>query len=79
MVALNARANLINRALFWAVASALVTILLMILGFADALFDIPHEKGVAILFVVALLLFAAALINFGREIRIAIGDPNNFD
>jgi hypothetical protein len=79
MLALNARANLIKRALFWAVASALVTILLMIVAFAYAFFDLPHEKGVAILFVVALLLFGAALINFGREIRIAIRDPNNFD
>jgi hypothetical protein len=76
---LNARANLINQALFWAVASALTTILLMVLAFGNAFFDVPHEKGAAALFVLALLLFAGSLINFAREIRIAIKDPNNFD
>jgi hypothetical protein len=76
---LNARANLINRALFAAIASALASICLMILAFADAFFDLPHERGVAILFVVALLLFGASLVNFGREIWIVIKDPNNFD
>jgi uncharacterized membrane protein YgcG len=76
---LNARANLINIALFWAVASALVTLLLIIIAFADALFELPHERAAALLFIVALLLFGASLVNFGREIRIAIRDPNNFD
>ncbi|WP_157789312.1 DUF2721 domain-containing protein [Bradyrhizobium japonicum] len=47
MSALNRRAALINHALFWAVASALVTILLMILAFVDAFFGLPHERGVA--------------------------------
>jgi uncharacterized membrane protein YgcG len=76
---LNARANLINMALFWAVASALVTLLLIIVAFADALLEVPHEKGASLLFIAALLLFGASLVNFGREIRIALKDPNNFD
>ena len=76
---LNARANLINVALFWAVTSALVTLLLIIVAFADALLEVPHERGASVLFIIALLLFGASLVNFGREIRIAIKDPNNFD
>ena len=79
MRALNTRARLINLALFWAVASALVTIFLMVVAFAEAFFDLPHEKIVAALFVAALILFGASLVNFGREICIAIGDRNNFD
>jgi hypothetical protein len=76
---LNRRAALINRAIFWAVCSALVTILLMVVAFVEAFFEISHERAVAGLFVVALGLFGTALVNFGREIRIALNDPNNFD
>jgi hypothetical protein len=76
---LNARANLINHAILWAVASAFVTLLLMITAFVAAFLELPHERGIAALFILALLLFCAALINFGREVRIAIKEPNNFD
>jgi hypothetical protein len=76
---LNRRAALINHALYWAVASALVTILLMILAFIDAFFELPHERGVALLFTVALILLGVSLVSFGREIRIAVRDPNNYD
>jgi uncharacterized membrane protein YgcG len=79
MAQLNRRAALINHALFWAVASALVTILLMILAFVDAFFELPHERGVALLFSVALILFGVSLVSFAREIRIAVRDPNNYD
>jgi Protein of unknown function (DUF2721) len=79
MPRLNRRAALINHALFLAVASALVTILVMIVPFVDAFFALPHERGVAFLFTVALLLLGFSLFNFAREIRIAISDPNNFD
>ena len=77
--ALNARAKFINRAIFLAVGAALVTILLMVVAFVDVLFEIPHQRAVAVLFVVALLLFGSALVNFGREVQIALKDPNNFD
>jgi Protein of unknown function (DUF2721) len=79
IVALNSRAALINRAIFWAVCSALVTILLMIVAFVEAFFEISHERAVAVLFVVALGLFGTALVYFSREIRIALNDRNNFD
>jgi hypothetical protein len=79
MPKLNRRAALINHALYWAVASALVTILLMILAFVDAFFELPHERGVALLFTLALILFGVSLISFAREIRIAIKETNNYD
>jgi hypothetical protein len=75
----NTRADLINRALLFAVACALVTILLMIVAFGYAFLGIAHEKGVALLFATALALFGVSLVNFAREIRIALNDPNNFD
>ena len=76
---LNLRAALINRAIFWAIGSALVTVLLMVVAFVEAFFEISHERAIAVFFVVALGLFGTALIYFGREIRIALKDPNNFD
>ena len=76
---LNARAELINRAILFAIGSALSTLLLMIVAFISAFLELPHERGVAILFVVALVLFGASLIYFGKEVRIVIKDPNNFD
>lgn len=76
---LNARANLINRAIYLAIASALTTLLLMILAFVSAFFNYAHERGVGFLFVVALALFCASLVAFGQELRIALKDPNNFD
>jgi hypothetical protein len=79
LLALNARAKFINRAIFLAVGAALVTILLMVVAFVYAFFEIPHQRVVAILFVIALLLFGSARVNFGGEIRIALKDPNNFD
>ena len=79
LATLNARAALINRALLWAIASALTTLILMILAFFDAFFHFPHESGVAILFVLALGFFGAALVDFAMEIRLVIKDPNNFD
>lgn len=76
---LNARAALINKALMWALASALATVVLMIVAFVHAFFELPHERGVAILFVVALSCLAVSLVNFAREVRIVINDPSNFD
>jgi Protein of unknown function (DUF2721) len=76
---LDARAALINRAMFWAVCSAFATLLLMIDAFVSAFLDLPHERGVAALFIVALLLFCAALVDFGREIRTVLREPTNFD
>lgn len=75
---LNARADLINRSIFWAVGSAVATLSLMIVAFVAAFFEFPHERGVAVLFTVALVLFCASLVNFAREIRIVMNDPNNF-
>jgi Protein of unknown function (DUF2721) len=76
---LNARADLINRAIYCAVGSAFTTLLLMIAAFVAAFLDFPHERGVGVLFVIALILFGASLVYFGREIQIVINDPNNLD
>jgi hypothetical protein len=76
---LKARASLINRAIMWAVASSIATALLLILAFGIAMFALPHEYGVAILFVVALGTFTIALINLAREVHLAVMDFEHFE
>jgi hypothetical protein len=71
---LKIRATLVNRAIYWAVGSGIVTCLLMIFAFGSAYFGVRHEPGAAILFMLSLGLFTAALISFAREIRVAVND-----
>ena len=69
---LKLRAALVNRAIYWAVASGISTCLLMIAGFGSAYFGIRHEPGAAILFTLSLGLFTFSLISFAREVRVAM-------
>lgn len=69
---LKLRARLVNRAIYWAVASGISTCLLMIAAFGSAYFGIRHEPGAAILFTTSLGLFTFALISFAREVRVAM-------
>jgi Protein of unknown function (DUF2721) len=66
------RAILLNNATFFATLSAISATLLVMIAFVSAFFDIQHERGIAVLFVITLGFFAAALINFARETRIAL-------
>src|SRR5438445_5411226 len=68
------RAAMMNRALFWAVISSVSVTLLVIVAFASALFQIQHERGVAVLFLISLGSFAISLIDFAREVRIALSE-----
>lgn len=74
MPRLKRRAAMINRAIFWAVASSIATAVLLIVAFFIAFFNLPHEYGVGILFVVALSTFTVALIDFAREVHMAVMD-----
>jgi hypothetical protein len=68
------RTTMLNRAIFWAVISS-ITITIMVIGaFASAFFQFQHEYGVAILFMVALAAFTVSLIEFAREVRIALSE-----
>jgi len=78
MPCLKRRAALINRAILWAVASSIATALLLIVAFVIAFYALPHEYGVAILFVIALATFTISLINFAREVQMAVMDFEHF-
>jgi hypothetical protein len=66
------RAAMINRAMFWAVIGSITITLMVIVAFVSAFFQIQHERGVAVLFIVALAAFVVSLIDFAREVRIAL-------
>jgi len=68
------RAVMLNRAIFWAVIGSIAVTALVMVAFASALLQIRHEHGVAILFIIALAAFAVALVDFAREVRIALSE-----
>ncbi len=70
------RAVMLNRAIFWAVIGSISVTLLVIVAFASAFVQVQHERGVAILFMVSLGAFTVSLVDFAREVRIAL---NEFD
>jgi hypothetical protein len=74
MPTLQKRAIFLHHAIYWSVGSGIVTSLLVILAFATAMLHFKHEYGAAIMFTLALAMFAAALIAFAREIRLAFSE-----
>jgi hypothetical protein len=72
------RAAMMNRAIFWAVISSITITLLVIVAFASAFFEIQHERGVAILFMVSLGAFTVSLVDFAREVRIALSEFDHY-
>src|SRR5262249_27658860 len=72
------RAAMINRAIFWAVVGSITISILIIIAFLTAFFHLQHEYGVAILFVIALGAFTMSLIDFAREVRIALSEYDHY-
>ena len=71
---LRRRAAMLNRSLFCSVVAAICTALIIVVAFMSAMLQMAHEYGIAILFVVALLMFCIALVDLARETRIALHD-----
>jgi Protein of unknown function (DUF2721) len=72
------RTIMLNQAVFGAAISSITITVLVIVAFASALFSIQHERGVAILFITALAAFTASLIDFAREVRIALSEFDHY-
>lgn len=72
------RAAITNKAIFWAVISSITINFMVIVAFVSAFFQIQHERGVAVLFMVSLGAFAVALIDFAREVRIALSEFDHY-
>jgi hypothetical protein len=69
---LRRRAILLNKAILFSTISAITTSVLVIVAFVSAYFNIAHEYGVGVLFVLALAFFTGSLINLARDTRIAL-------
>jgi hypothetical protein len=72
------RAALVNRAILWAVIGSIAACVLVIVAFASAFFQVQHERGVAVLFIVSLGAFTISLIDFAREVRMALSEFDHF-
>ena len=75
---LKRRAKLMNDAIYFAVGSALCTIVLVILAFVTAFLGFRHELGVAVMFVLSLGLLGASLLTLAREVRIALNEYDHY-
>jgi Protein of unknown function (DUF2721) len=60
------------------VISSIAITVLVIIAFASALFNIQHEIGVALLFIVALLALTVSLVEFAGEVRIALTEFDHY-
>src|SRR5690349_18129885 len=72
------RAVMLNRAILWAVIGSISITILIIVAFVTAYFEIRHERGVAILFVVSAGAFTISLVDFAREVRIALSEYDHY-
>ena len=70
--ALSRRFAFLNRAIYFAVLSGLCTAALLIVAFACALLGISHTTGVALMFIVALILLMSSLVELTREVRMSL-------
>jgi len=71
---LKLQAKYVNQAIFFAVYSAICTTGLVILAFASALLGFRHEQMVAWMFILALGLLGASLVNLARDVRASLGE-----
>jgi hypothetical protein len=71
------RAAMVNRAIFWAVVASISVTLLVVVAFITAFFELQHERGVAI-FLISLGAFTISLIDFAREVRIALSEFDHY-
>ncbi|WP_374943199.1 DUF2721 domain-containing protein [Sphingomonas sp.] len=70
---LDRRITIINAALFLAVASAVMTCVVVVLLFVAELAHLHFGTLVALAFILAMLLLIAALIGFIVEVRVSLG------
>jgi len=57
-----------------AVVASIALTVLVIVAFVTAFFQLQHERGVAIFFMISLGAFTISLVDFAREVRIALSE-----
>ena len=68
------RAAMMNRAIFWAVVASIAVTILVVVAFLTAFFQLQHERGVAIFFMISLGALTISMVDFAREVRIALSE-----
>jgi hypothetical protein len=76
---LKKRAQLTNRAMFFAIISGVIVAGLLIVAFMCAYLGIEHVYGAGVMFMIALLYLVAALITFAIEVKIALTEYDHHD
>jgi Na+/melibiose symporter-like transporter len=71
---LDDRTWILHGSIYFAVLSGLSTAGLLIAAFAAAILGFRHQLGMAILFVIALALLMASLVQLTRDVRVAMLD-----
>jgi uncharacterized membrane protein YqjE len=69
---------LLNKSILFSTFAAITTSVLVIVAFVSAYFNVAHEYGVGVLFVVALAFFTASLVNLARETLIALHELDRY-
>lgn len=75
---LSRRLVLLRRAMLFTLAAGFVTTLLMIASFALAILGVQHVWSVAVMFIVALVLFCIAVVTVGLDGLISVHDHDYF-
>jgi Na+/melibiose symporter-like transporter len=74
LATLDRRMWMLHGSIYFAVLSGLSTAGLLIAAFAAAILGFHHQLGMAILFVIALALLMASLVQLTRDVRVVIQD-----
>jgi hypothetical protein len=75
---LKRRAALLNKSILFAIISAIITSILVIMAFLTASLNVRHEYGVGVLFILSLGFFTASLVNLARETLTAQHEYDHF-
>jgi len=75
---LKRRAVLLNKSILFSTLAAINTSVLVIVAFVSAYFNVAHEYGVGVLFILALAFFTVSLVNLARETRIALHELDHY-
>lgn len=75
---LRRRTRLLSRAIFFGIAAGIITTLLIVTAFAMAILRMQHIWGTAIMFILSLALFCAALVYLVLDSFIAVTEYDHF-
>ena len=76
---LKRRLKLLSQSLFLAVTAGICITVLLLAGFAVALFGYRHEVGAGALFILALFLLLGSLFRFLQDVTISLSEHDHYE